>query len=81
MKTKIKILIPCLLFSSCITLSPVNASHYSHTSQINLPSSEEKIDTYIDKLEWRYKTINGKLYKRLYNATTNRWETDWILVS
>ena len=30
--------------------------------------------------EWRYKVIDGHLYKRLYNCTKLRWETDWILV-
>lgn len=27
---------------------------------------------------WYYKTINGKLYKRLYDATNKKWLTDWI---
>lgn len=34
-----------------------------------------------DKTEWRYKTENGILYKRLYNVTKGCWETDyWIYV-
>lgn len=28
--------------------------------------------------EWRYKVINGQLYKRLYDATHEKWLTDWI---
>ena len=28
--------------------------------------------------KWYYKTINGKLYKRLYDATHEKWLTDWI---
>lgn len=28
--------------------------------------------------EWCYKVINGKLYKRLYDATNKKWLTDWI---
>ena len=31
-------------------------------------------------LVWRYKVENGHFWKRLYNASTGRWETDWILV-
>lgn len=27
---------------------------------------------------WYYKTINGKLYKRLYDGTNKKWLTDWI---
>ena len=28
--------------------------------------------------EWRYKVINGELYKRLYDKTNEIWLTDWI---
>ena len=38
------------------------------------------VEVYADIKEWRYKIMNGKIYKRLFNASKNRWETDWILV-
>lgn len=28
--------------------------------------------------KWYYKTINGQLYKRLYDTTNEKWLTDWI---
>lgn len=31
-----------------------------------------------DVKEWKYKTSNGHIYKRLWNATKQRWETGWI---
>ncbi len=34
-----------------------------------------------DIIDWRYKTENGKLYKRLFNYTKEQWVGDWILVS
>lgn len=80
MKTKIKVLTLCLLFCYYITILPVNANDNLNISQTSIHSSEERIDTYTDKLEWRYKMIDGKLYKRLYNTTKLQWETDWILV-
>ncbi|WP_077612377.1 hypothetical protein [Clostridium sp. Marseille-P2415] len=30
-----------------------------------------------DIIEWRYKTENGKLYKRQYNYTKVKWIGDW----
>lgn len=30
--------------------------------------------------KWVYKVENGKIYKRLYNASTASWEGDWIYV-
>lgn len=38
------------------------------------------IEPRTDILEWRYKVIDGHFYKRLFNASTGRWVTDWILV-
>lgn len=40
----------------------------------------QEIETFSDILEWRYKVINGKIYKRLYNLTDHEWIGDWILV-
>ena len=31
-------------------------------------------------LEWRYKFIDGKLYRRLYDCSTQEWVGDWELV-
>lgn len=33
-----------------------------------------------DNIGWVYKTVNGKLYRRLYNHTTKKYLTDWELV-
>lgn len=30
-----------------------------------------------DRVEWRYKYMNGKLYKRLYNLTKKEWIGKW----
>ena len=35
---------------------------------------------YSDVLIWKYKTVNGQLYKRLYNSSKKVWVGDWILV-
>ncbi len=33
-----------------------------------------------DYIEYVYKVIDGKVYKRLYNFTQEKWVGDWILV-
>ena len=40
----------------------------------------EKVVPYKMIIEWRYKVINKKLYKRQYNRTTNKWIGEWVLV-
>ena len=44
-------------------------------SNVSQHSIERKSDTI-----WVYKTVNGKKYKRLYDTSTKKWLTDWILV-
>lgn len=39
-----------------------------------------EVEVRVDKIIWKYKMINGKLYKRLYNATDDIWIGDWIPV-
>ena len=35
--------------------------------------------TRADRIEWRYKIIDGVLYKRLYNYSKDEWIGDWVL--
>lgn len=34
-----------------------------------------------DKYTWKYKVVNKKMYRRLYNNTKRTWAGDWELVS
>ena len=38
------------------------------------------IEPQADIIEWRYKVENGKLYKRLYNYSKEKWVGEWILI-
>ncbi len=40
------------------------------------PGVKERADVY----EWRYKVVNGKLYRRLFNLTKAVWAGNWELV-
>lgn len=35
----------------------------------------------INDFTWCYQIINNKLYKRLYNQSTQEWVGNWILVT
>lgn len=66
-----------LIFTmSGIILLQNNFSATAATASNNDNSSE--IITYSDNIEWRFKLINGKLYKRQYNKTTKKWIGNWI---
>lgn len=55
---------------------------YANTPTSVISMSEETIAwPQSDIIEWRYKTENGKLYKRQYNYTKVKWIGNWQLVS
>ena len=76
MKRKISVLISVIILST-VTLTTVPA--LATQSEIIYENTTE-IQPRTDIKEWRFKIENGNLYKRLYNYTRNRWETDWIFV-
>lgn len=58
----------CLCATPAVTL-PVQAA-----------AGETTVSPQADIKEWVTKEEDGKLWKRLWNATKARWETDWIYV-
>lgn len=79
---KIKQLTSILTF--CLLLQifslPFGASEAEAAAPETSACSEELSVTRSDNIEWVYKKINGKYYKRLYNYSTGEWIGDWILV-
>lgn len=64
-----------------VLITPVSPAYAEETSVLeNLDVEESGIETRTPKIDWVYKVINGHLYKRLYNYSTGRWESDWILI-
>ena len=64
-----------------VLMSPVTSVYAEEgIVPVNLSSTETGIETRTPKIDWVYKVINGHVYKRLYNYSTGRWESDWILV-
>lgn len=76
MKKRIILTIACLTTIASFTAKPI----YAYGAQ-EVADSDETIEVQPrqDILEWIYKTFNGKLYKRLWNASKGEWLTDWIL--
>lgn len=74
MKNRIKILVSAFFLSSVILAMPVMAIQQENVL------IENEVQPRTDIKEWVFKVENGNLYKRLYNYSTGRWETDWIFV-
>lgn len=80
MKTKNAILAATFILTLSVScLQPAITASASNTS-CSTEQTENSVSPRSDIKEWIYKTENGKLYKRLYNTSTDTWETDWIYV-
>lgn len=65
----------------CIMLPiiPVNAQADTGIPVMTIAEEGDTNSPRADILQWRYKIVDGKIYKRLYNASTGHWVGDWIL--
>lgn len=43
-------------------------------------NDDENVSPCATNFEWRYKIVNGKTYRRLYNTSTDTWVGKWELV-
>ena len=80
MKTLNKFIFLFLLsFISIGVFSGSIVSAHNTSSEHSIAVSEEYSSVYRgDVIVWKYKTMNGKLYKRKYNKTTKKWIGNWI---
>ena len=76
MKKILVICLSCFTLLSTFTLSTFAQSNTKNNTTVDINSIEPRSDI----LEWVFKTINGKQYRRLWNATQARWVTDWLPV-
>lgn len=77
MKKGITLTLVCLSTITFFTAKPIYAYD---TQSISNSNETTEIQPRKDILEWIYKKFNGKLYKRLWNASKGEWLTDWIVV-
>lgn len=49
----------------------------TQTAQIS--ESGNHITPYSDIIGWRYKSVDGKVYRRKYNYSKGKWISDWEL--
>lgn len=80
MKTLNKFIFLFLLsFISIGVFSGSIVSAQDTASEPSITVSEEDSSVYSsDVIVWKYKIMNGKLYKRKYNQTTKKWIGNWI---
>ena len=66
-----------MLLTCPVTLIPARAA------EAVVPTNTFEDDTAIQPraaiIEWVFKEVDGKLYRRLYNFQTKEWIGDWIL--
>lgn len=84
MKKILLIVLSCLMimvasyttvFADEIVNDPNEPLEYSY--EIENSEKELEINPRADIIKWRYKTINGHIYRRKYNYTKHIWIGNW----
>ncbi len=57
--------------------TPVYGAEVEAPETPQTEDSNEGISLLSDIIDWRYKTVGGRLYRRLYNYTKDRWEDEY----
>lgn len=78
MKKNMKITTLLFTCTMLIIASPINIISVQ-TSDTNI-STETVQSSRSATISWRYKTVKGVLYKRLYDYSSNSWIGDWVIV-
>lgn len=87
MKMKSKILLSLVLVGISISATSVEASaqSYSDTSQpvsvssVLMVKGSGIVTPQAQVIGWKYKSVDGDLYRRQYNYSTGEWIGEWEL--
>lgn len=71
---KLILLLTIVLLQSISTVSVSAQSPITYQKAKNFSLN----DLRKDRIDWVYKVIDGKLYKRQYNFSQNIWLGDWV---
>ena len=55
--------------SQCYAAQPQSYTVYGRSGETS---------TYTEQTKWYYRTVDGKLQKRLWSITQEKWLTDWM---
>lgn len=79
-KKKSQLLLVSLSFICTLTLLFYKNAQAAATTDPNpfIRNSISNVAPLSDAIGWRYKSINGILYKRQYNYSTNKWIGNWV---
>lgn len=77
MKKFLKVFIITLAIGGLNTAITVHAAAYLPQTVARETTPSPRVDNFV----WRYKIIDGKMYKRLYNEKSGEYIGDWILIA
>lgn len=80
MSKRLKFLLPLCCFGMLFLSAPAGLLGDLPNTVQAAETEEYGISPLMDRIDWRFKMINGKLYKRLFNYSMDEWIGDWIPV-
>lgn len=84
MNKRMKLLLPVFCLALLMVPAIPGKAASPAPQSLKVPASVSDNDSIMplsDEIRWVYKTENGRVYKRLFNYSMNKWIGNWILVS
>ena len=75
-----KIYFASIVFATVMTASNPLIHININDSQTDAVQKNTGITTYAEETKWYYRTVDGKLQKRLWSITYSKWLTDWMWI-
>lgn len=70
------LILAAILITTTLYVAPILKFDSNLTKAITQPHTQASV--LAEQTVWRTRIYNGKLQKRLWSYTENRWLTDWI---
>lgn len=68
-----------IIISLLVFFNTFNIAAYAQSPVVDNIIASIEIETRAANIDWVYKPENGKIYRRLYDFTNQKWIGDWVL--
>lgn len=58
----------------------LSTGYMVHAQEINIDSTNGDVVIFAEETQWYYRTVDGRIQRRLWSLTWGKWLTEWEFV-
>lgn len=55
----------------------LSTGYMAHAQEINIDSTNGDVVIFAEETQWYYRTVDGRIQRRLWSLTWGKWLTEW----